>query len=83
MLAKSCWRYIKSNEIKLKELGTFGHKKHLVVQEVTKITGNKRNVKILDVAAGTGICGELVSLKILARNLLKNNGGLSKWINLN
>ena len=53
------------------------------MQEVTKITGNKRNVKILDVAAGTGICGELVSLKILARNLMKNNGGLSKWINLN
>ena len=44
-----------------KELGTFGHKKHLVVQEVTKITGKNRNVRILDVAAGTGICGELVS----------------------
>ena len=39
----------------------FGHKKDLAIKETIKIVGDKRDVKILDVAAGTGICGEMVS----------------------
>ncbi len=42
------------------EVETYGHKKHLVVDEVWRVVGDRSDVAILDVASGTGIMGVMV-----------------------